>query len=223
MDTAIEMKTAVEAFLSGCPGAGLPVQATGEVATVYNIAVEVLHDYYVAGDGGWVLAHNASLTGWIRPDLLLRDAEGNFIFVEVKNGLKAPFTKNQRKAIPTFGSDTEFRVFVDAARALGEDQAAEWVQTCSLGEQAAMCVVSSWLQLDVLAVGVQVPHWLAEGFAPVFVMEGVPRTLARKRRKKIERSEFELADRMCGGKMVAAVPQDSVITPQLRDFWMGAR
>ena len=217
------MKSAVGAFLSGCPGAGLPVQATGEVATVYNIAVEVLHDYYVAGDGGWVLAHNASLTGWIRPDLLLRDAEGNFIFVEVKNGLKAPFTKNQRKAIPTFGSDTELRVFVDAARALGEDQAAEWVQTCSLGEQAAMCVVSSWLQLDVLAVGVQVPHWLAEGFAPVFVLEGVPRPLARKRRKKIERSEFELADRMCGGKMVAAVPQDSVIPPQLRDFWMGAR
>ena len=39
------------------------IQATGEIATVYNVTVKDLHNYYVADDSSWVLAHNGTATG----------------------------------------------------------------------------------------------------------------------------------------------------------------
>lgn len=39
------------------------IQATGQIATVYNVTVKDLHNYYVADDSSWVLAHNGTATG----------------------------------------------------------------------------------------------------------------------------------------------------------------
>lgn len=40
---------------SGSLVAVVPIQATGEIATVYNFTVEGLHNYFVADDSSWVL------------------------------------------------------------------------------------------------------------------------------------------------------------------------
>ena len=45
---------------SGSLVAVVSIQATGEIATVYNFTVEGLYNYFVADDSSWVLAHNAT-------------------------------------------------------------------------------------------------------------------------------------------------------------------
>ena len=67
----------------------------------------------------------------------------------------------------------------------GEDDAVDWVSSCSDDEFLRICGVADWLLLKVPGTpsGASMMVAKATALAAVFVREGAPRPLKRKRRK----------------------------------------
>lgn len=107
-------------------------------------------------------------------------------------------------------------------RAYGEDDTADWVVQCSEIELVRVCSVAEWILYNgpKTAAGGSMMVAKACALACVYVREGVPRKLARSRRKSLEPvGAGEAHSRRPDYKLQAEQVPDYGVGDDLRRFW----
>lgn len=105
--------------------------------------------------------------------------------------------------------------------AYGEDEAANWVLTCSDDELERLCSVAEWLLHNGSGILSGGSMLIAEAcaLAAVYVREGAPRNLARARRRAVVALPVPWPGRRLDFTRTFSVPREYGVGNDAREFW----
>jgi hypothetical protein len=109
-------------------------------------------------------------------------------------------------------------------RQYGEDEAADWLLTCTDEELVRVCSVGEWLLFHGPGrpSGGSMLFAKALSLAAVYVREGAPRELARPRRRRLDGHDREYDGRRPDHVLAGSVPDAYGVGDDARAFWEAA-